>query len=155
MIANRKADKLKRRLQIVADKDNARSAYWRDAILKTTRGTGHGTGSTRRGSPGLAYREDAAEPTVIANGLCDRWADRPVRSIGAADIKVVVDEAIKRAVPGLERRREIAPRTGDRARLARPLERLLRLVRRGHAARQQPVQQAPSGRPRRSRASGS
>ena len=105
VIANRKADKLKRRLQIAADKDNAFS------LLARRYFEDHARHRTRRWIDaaryfGLAYREDAAEPTVIANGLCDRWADRPVRSIGAADIKVVVDEAIKRAVPGLERRRE-------------------------------------------------
>jgi integrase len=55
---------------------------------------------------GLVYRDGQAEPTIIPNSLCDRWADRPVGKIAPFDIKEVVDEAIKRSVPGLERLRE-------------------------------------------------
>jgi integrase len=105
VISERKADKLRQRLKIAADKDNAFGALARRYFEE------HARHRTRRWIEaaryfGLAYREDAAEPTVIAGGLCDQWADRPVRSIGPADIRVVVDEAIRRSVPGLERRRE-------------------------------------------------
>ena len=99
VISDRKADKLKQRLQIAADKDNSFSVLARRYFEERAR---H---KTRRWIEaaryfGLAYREGQAEPTVIPNGLCDRWADRPVAKIGPADIKVVVDEAIRRATPG-------------------------------------------------------
>jgi integrase len=104
-IADRRANKLRQRIQIAADQDNA------FPVLAKRYFGEHASVRTRRWVEaarylGLAYVEGESEPTAIAGGLADRWADRPVRSIGAADIKVVVDEAIKRAVPGLERRRE-------------------------------------------------
>ena len=105
VISDRKATKLRQRLQIAADKDNSFSVLARRYFEE------HARTKTRRWIEaaryfGLCYREGQPEPTVIPNGLCDRWADRPVGKIGAADIKVVVDEAIKRSVPGLERLRE-------------------------------------------------
>lgn len=105
VISERKAMKLKQRLQIAADNDNAFGVlaprYFEDYARHRTR---RWIEAARYF--GLAYREGESEPTVNRGGLCDRWADRPVRNIGPADIRVVVDEAIKRSVPGLERRRE-------------------------------------------------
>jgi integrase len=105
VISDRKASKLRQRLQIAADKDSSFGVLVRRYFEE------HARHKTRRWIEaaryfGLAYREGESEPMVVAGGLCDRWADRPVRSIGPADIKVVTDEAIRRAVPGLKRRRE-------------------------------------------------
>jgi integrase len=104
VISDRKAAKLKQRLQIAADKDNAFTPLVHRYFEE------HARHRTRRWVEaaryfGLAYSEAESEPTIIPNGLCDRWADRPVSKIGPADIKVVVDETIKRATPGLKRKR--------------------------------------------------
>jgi integrase len=104
VISDRKADKLRQRLQIATDKDNAFGPLVRRYFEE------HASHRTRRWVEaaryfGLAYSEARSEPTIIPNGLCDRWADRPVAKIGPADIKVVVDEAIRRATPGLKRKR--------------------------------------------------
>jgi integrase len=105
VISDRKADKIRQRLQIAADQENSFTALARRYFEE------HARHKQRRWAKwaryfGLVYREGQAEPTIIANSLCDRWADRPVSKIGSAEIKVVIDEAIRRAVPGLERRRE-------------------------------------------------
>jgi integrase len=105
VISDRKADKIKQRLQIAADQENSFTLLARRYFEE------HARHKQRRWAKfaryfGLVYREGQAEPTVIPNSLCYRWADRPVGKIGPADIKVVVDEAIRRAVPGLERKRE-------------------------------------------------
>jgi integrase len=105
VISDRKADKLKQRLQIAADQENSFTLQARRYFEE------HARHKQRRWAKwaryfGLAYREGQAEPTVIPNSLCDRWADRPVGKIGPADIKVIVNEAITRSVPGLERLRE-------------------------------------------------
>jgi integrase len=56
---------------------------------------------------GLAYASNGeGEPSVLKGGLADRWRDRPVRSIGRADVRKVVNEAVRQAVPGLRARRE-------------------------------------------------
>jgi integrase len=106
VISDRKADKIKRRLHAAADKDNAFGPLVRRYFEE------HARLRTRRWIEaaryfGLAYREAQSEPTIIPNGLCDRWADRPVAKIGPADIKVVVDETIRRATPGHKRKRAI------------------------------------------------
>jgi hypothetical protein len=104
VVSDRKSSKLRQRLQIAADRESAfpvlaRRYYEEIARQKTRRW------AEMARLVGLAFN-GAPEPTVIKGGLCDRWADRPVGKIGPADIKVVVDEAIRRAVPGLEPRRE-------------------------------------------------
>jgi integrase len=104
VISDRKAAKLKQRLQIAADRDNSFTALARQYFEH------HASYRTRRWIEaaryfGLAYGEGQSEPTIIRNGLCDRWADRSVGNIGPADVKVVVDETIRRATPGLKRRR--------------------------------------------------
>jgi integrase len=105
VISDRKADKINQRLRIAADQENSFTLLARRYFEE------HARHNQRRWAKwaryfGLVYRE-GQEPTVIPNSLCYRWADRPVGKIGPADIKVVVDEAIRRAVPGLERRREM------------------------------------------------
>jgi integrase len=105
VISDRKADKIRQRLQIAVDQENSFTALARRYFEE------HARHKQRRWAKwaryfGLVYREGRAEPTIIPNSLCDRWAERPVSKIGSADIKVVIDEAIRRAVPGLERRRE-------------------------------------------------
>jgi integrase len=104
VISDRKADKLKQRLQIAADQENSFTLLARHYFED------HARHKQRRWAKwaryfGLVYREGQAEPTIIPNSLCDRWADRPVGKIGPADIKVIVNEAITRSVPGLERLR--------------------------------------------------
>jgi integrase len=42
--------------------------------------------------------------TLAAQGLADRWRDRPISEISAADIRSIVDETREKAAPGLERR---------------------------------------------------
>ena len=105
VISDRKADKIKQRLQIAADQENSFTALARRYFEEHARHKQRCWAKWARYF-GLVYRESQAEPTIIPNSLCDRWADRPVSKIGPADIKVVVDEAIRRAVPGLERLRE-------------------------------------------------
>jgi integrase len=107
VISDRKADKIKQRLQIAADQENDFTALARRYFEE------HARHKQRRWAKwaryfGLVYREGQAEPTIIPNSLCDprRWGARPTDKIGPADIKVVIDEAIRRAVPGLERKRE-------------------------------------------------
>jgi integrase len=105
VISDRKADKLKQRLQIAADQENSFT------LLARRYFEDHARHKQRRWAKwaryfGLVYREGQAEPTIIPKSLCDRWADRPVSKIGPADIKVIVNEAITRSVPGLERLRE-------------------------------------------------
>jgi integrase len=55
---------------------------------------------------GLSYVNDKAEPEVIRASLADRWRDRSVRDIDGRDIFSVVDESIRRGIPGLGRRND-------------------------------------------------
>jgi hypothetical protein len=52
--------------------------------------------------------------SIVPKGLIDRWGTRPVGEIGGNDIHAVVQETLKRGVPGLQRRRE-----GETAGMAR------------------------------------
>jgi integrase len=52
---------------------------------------------------GLHYAKDGGAPTVIPNGLCDRWAAQPIAAISGDDIHRVVDDTRRRGVPGLVR----------------------------------------------------
>ena len=51
-------------------------------------------------------RTGGDEFEVVRGGLCERWADRPVREIDSADIWAAVDETRRLGVPGLVRRAE-------------------------------------------------
>jgi integrase len=52
---------------------------------------------------GLVYAIDGnGEPELSQDGLSERWADRDVRTIDAAAIWSIVDEARNKGVPGLE-----------------------------------------------------
>jgi integrase len=53
---------------------------------------------------GLNYPAAGGEPTVIRNGLSDRWRDKPIAEIDADDVYHVIDEARRSGVPGLGRR---------------------------------------------------
>ncbi|MGB3743089.1 MAG: Arm DNA-binding domain-containing protein, partial [Xanthobacteraceae bacterium] len=55
---------------------------------------------------GLRYAKDGGAPTVIPNGLCERWATKPITTISGDDIHRCMDETRRRGVPGLERRKE-------------------------------------------------
>ena len=145
VIADRKAIRSSQRLQIATDKDNAfrvlAPRYFEDYARHRTR---RWIDAARYF--GLAYREDDASRRE-RSGLCDRWADRPVRNIGPADISVVVDEAIKRVRAGAGASKGDAPRRRPPdAPCMRACSAFFRLVRRRHAARQQPVQQIASAR---------
>jgi integrase len=48
---------------------------------------------------------DEGEPTMIAGGLAQRWATRPIGEIGGADLYALVDEVRRTGVPGLAQRR--------------------------------------------------
>jgi integrase len=54
---------------------------------------------------GMNYPADGGEPSVIRDGLCERWATKPITTISGDDIHAVVDETRRRGVPGLERRK--------------------------------------------------
>jgi integrase len=103
VISERKASKLRQRLQIAADKENAFATVARAYYEE------HARHETRRWVEmarlvGLAFNA-APGPTVIKGSLCDRWAGRSINKIDQHDIRAVVDEAVKTAVPGLEPRR--------------------------------------------------
>jgi integrase len=105
VIAERKATKLRARLRIEDDRNNSFPALLRQYVDR------HAMPKNRRWRQtvrllGLSYAMDVGEPEVIPDGLADRWAKRPVRSITPADIYAVVDETVRRGVPGLRRRRE-------------------------------------------------
>jgi integrase len=105
VIAERKATKLRARLKIADDRNNSYPAVLRQYVDR------HAKPKTRRWRHtvrllGLSYATDGVGPETIRGGLADRWADRPVRSIGPADIYAVVDESVRLGVPGLRRRRE-------------------------------------------------
>jgi integrase len=109
VIAKRKSDKLKARLQIAADQDNAFPVLVRRYFEH------HARHKTRRWIEaaryfGLAYKEDQAEPTIILGGLVDLWCNRPVKEIGAMDVRAVRDDVIRRGTPGLKRRTDRRPR---------------------------------------------
>jgi hypothetical protein len=53
---------------------------------------------------GLDYDADGSEPTVIKNGLCDLWADKPVADVTADDVYHLIEEARRHGIPGLKRR---------------------------------------------------
>jgi integrase len=57
---------------------------------------------------GLDYPADVGEPTVIKDGLCDRWATKPVNAVVPDDIHNIVDEVRRQGTPGLpcKRKRE-------------------------------------------------
>jgi integrase len=109
VINKRKSDKLRARLQNASAKDNSFATLTRQYFEH------HARHKTRRWIEaaryfGLAYREGQAEPVVLPGGLVDQWADRPVKEICAADIRVVRDDVIRRGTPGLERREDRRPR---------------------------------------------
>jgi integrase len=56
---------------------------------------------------GLDWPRDAdpakVEPAVIAGSLAATWADRPASGIDAHDVYVVVDDARRNGIPGLQR----------------------------------------------------
>jgi integrase len=47
---------------------------------------------------------DGGALMLVPKGLADRWRDRPVGEISAADIHAIIDETREKAVPGLERK---------------------------------------------------
>jgi integrase len=108
VITKRKSDKLKARLQIAADQENSFAALARQYFEHQRHRTRRWIEAARYF--GLDYREGVSEPAVIPGGLTDQWADRPVKEIGATDVRVVRDEVIRRATPGLKRRTDRRPR---------------------------------------------
>jgi integrase len=52
---------------------------------------------------GLQYPDgDDGEPTVIANGLCDRWAHKALREIDGPLVRDLINDARRTGVPGLK-----------------------------------------------------
>lgn len=62
---------------------------------------------------GLLYPRDGGEPTETKGGLAEHWADKPVTAIDGHDVYNCVDEAKRRGVPGLERRKRNAGLLSD------------------------------------------
>jgi integrase len=57
---------------------------------------------------GLDYPKDGGEPTIVENGLCERWATKPIGEISGHDVHEVISEAIKDGVPGIKPKHEEA-----------------------------------------------
>jgi integrase len=55
---------------------------------------------------GLLYADDGSEPMMVSKGLAERWRDRLITEITGNDIRIVVDEAHERSIPGMEMRTE-------------------------------------------------
>ena len=54
---------------------------------------------------GLDYR-NGEPPTLVPKGLAERWASRPITEITGNDIRIIVDEALERGIPGMQARTE-------------------------------------------------
>jgi integrase len=104
-IANRKAEKLRRRQVAAKAADNtflsaARYYIEHGRKKRTAKGLPRNRGWRATALVlGLAY-EDGGEPTLIKGGLAERWHDKPVSEITAEDIFVAVDEATTKGIPG-------------------------------------------------------
>src|SRR5262249_41413374 len=66
---------------------------------------------------GVVVGEDG-KLSMLANGLTNRWRDKPVAEITGDDVHHIVDEVRERGVPGLERRRNGKP-SDSQARIMR------------------------------------
>jgi integrase len=117
VVADRAAAKHRRRTEIEEGAANTFAALARRFIDE------HARVKTRRWPEtgrllGLRYPKDGGEPEVIRGGLCDRWADKPVREIDNADIWSAVDETKRLGAPGLERRSDGPTESRARAMLS-------------------------------------
>jgi integrase len=103
VVAERKAE---RQHRVVAAADAAKNTFpaaVRDYIEREARSRKRNRGWRSTAQVlGLDYPVDGGEPTLIPNGLAERWADRPVTSITGDDIYMLIDEARERGVPGRE-----------------------------------------------------
>jgi integrase len=105
VIADQAAEKHRRRIE---GEDGAASTF---GVLVRRFVSDHVQKKTRRPREtarllGLRISEGDGDPDVVAGGLADRWADRPITEITSHDIYLVVDEAKRRGIPGLGRRNE-------------------------------------------------
>ena len=50
---------------------------------------------------GLDYPTDGSPPTTRPGSLCDRWKDKQVGDIDGADLHAVINESIRRGIPGI------------------------------------------------------
>jgi integrase len=105
VVVARKLAKIAARRKTIDDADNAYPALLRRYVDEHARPHAKRWRATAR-LIGLAYSKDGGEATVIANGLADRWAMRPVRTITPDDVYVAVNDAVTIAAPGLPRRRK-------------------------------------------------
>jgi integrase len=104
VIAERKAAKQRRRLQIEDDRDNVYPVLLRRYVDEHAKPKTRLWRTTAR-LLGLAYpMHGEDEPVTIRGGLADRWADRPVRLIQTHDVYSIVDETVRNGAPGLPRR---------------------------------------------------
>jgi integrase len=105
VIADYAAEKHRRRVEVEEGAANTFGALVRRFVSE------HVQKKTRRPREaarllGLRYAKGGGDPEVIAGGLADRWADRPIAEITSHDIYSVVDEAKRRGIPGLGCRTE-------------------------------------------------
>ena len=63
---------------------------------------------------GLNCPRDGGEPTLIAGGLCERWADKTLREIDGPLVHDLIDGVRKTGIPGLKARKR---NSENRARL--------------------------------------
>jgi integrase len=105
VVADRKAEKRRRAAEI---KDAAANSFGAAAVDFIER---YGRPKLRRWRTtarhlGLQYPTDGdGAPTLIAHGLAERWADKPMAAIDEHDIYGVIDETRRSGAPGLQRRK--------------------------------------------------
>ena len=104
-VADKKAQKLRQRQVAVDAADNtflsgARYYIEHGRKKRTAKGLLRNRGWRDTAAVlGLRY-DDAGEPTLIKNGLAERWRDKPLAKIDVDDIHVIVDEAREKGIPG-------------------------------------------------------
>ena len=105
-IADRKAEKLRRRHVAAKAADNAflsAARYYIEHGRKKLAAKGIARNRGWRNTAavlGLAYPEEGGEPTLIKGGLAERWRDKPIATITSEDIFVAVDESREKGIPG-------------------------------------------------------
>jgi integrase len=99
VVADHKARRHRQRAELVARGEGTFGSLVRRFVEEHARKTRQWRRSAQL--LGLRYPLDGGEPAVNRHGLAERWADKPVRSIDGHDIYSILDEAHRRAVPGV------------------------------------------------------
>jgi integrase len=118
VIADHKAEKRRQKTEAAGAAKNSYGSLLRQFISERARPKLRRWRDVAR-LLGLIYPKSGdGEPKVVAGGLAQRWADKPVRSIDGHDIFAVMDEARRRGIPGLEKRTDGPSDSSARAVLA-------------------------------------